>query len=422
MTAPNDSRKHRADATPNLRPSRVCFLQTLGLLLLGLIPLPMVWARPRAVLDSARSTEPNRGDREATAAGYYEGLIGGGDGPKGLRGELALALLGTPVEWTRFDAANVTRPLPDGDFLQFELKPDVDKTLFGRTFTTNSHGMRDREYSVEKPPNTFRIVVLGSSMDMGWGISAEEGYVNRLEDWLNLRAAESGTGRRFEVLNFAVAAYSPLQRLETYRRKARAFRPDLVLYSATTLDARLLEIHLCDLFRDHGDLGFDFLRARVLATGLSEEDLRVDREHKLVHKDLVKQRIRPHYWPIQDETLGELAAECRSDGAEIACMIIPRVGKADAPAERAESVARLHGIARHHALPMFDLSGTFDGADPAAFEIAAWDDHPNEQGHQRLFRALARALLSDRTVGPTLGLHAATATEPTADATLPTTR
>ena len=30
--------------------------------------------------------------------------------------------------------------------------------------------------------------------------------------------------RRFEVLNFAVAAYSPLQRLETLRRKVLAFQ------------------------------------------------------------------------------------------------------------------------------------------------------------------------------------------------------
>ena len=56
--------------------------------------------------------------------------------------------------------------------------------------------------------------------------------------------------RRFEVLNFAVAAYSPLQRLETLRRKALAFHPDLVIYSATMLDLRLMEIHLCDAFRD----------------------------------------------------------------------------------------------------------------------------------------------------------------------------
>ena len=83
-------------------------------------------------------------------------------------------------------------------------------------------------------------------------------------------------------------------------------------------------------------------------------------------------------------------------------MIIPRVGKADAPGSRAEPVARLRAIAAHHGLPMFDLSGTFDRLDPAEIEIAAWDDHPNAFGHKRLFLALARGLVKDRAMYETL--------------------
>ena len=75
----------------------------------------------------------------------------------------------------------------------------------------------------------------------------------------------------------------------------------------------------------------------------------------------------------------------------LACVIIPRVGKADAPDARAEPVARLRGIAAHHAIPLFDLSDTFDHHDPAQLEIAAWDDHPNALGHRAALPGLARA-------------------------------
>jgi hypothetical protein len=127
------------------------------------------------VLESARSPELNRAEREANAGGYYEGLIGV-DG-EGARGELAMALLGKPSDWTRFNAAGVSRQLQD-DFLYFELKPDLRRKLFGHPFTTNRHGMRDRECTVVKPEGVYRIAVLGSSIDMGWGVGTEVTYVN----------------------------------------------------------------------------------------------------------------------------------------------------------------------------------------------------------------------------------------------------
>jgi hypothetical protein len=379
-----------------LDPARLCFVKTLGLLLLSLAPLPVGWARARSALDSARSPALNRADRDLSAGGYYQGLIGVSDGPSSSRpDDVAMRLLGKPAEWTRFHAANVCNPLPDQDFLQFELKPNLDKTLFGHPFTTNSHGMRDRECSVAKPPGAFRIALLGSSIDMGWGIASEDSYVSLLEDWLNAHARRVGLDRRFEVLNFAVAAYSPLQRLETFRRKVLAFEPDLVVYSATTLDNRLAEIHLCDLFRAHSDLQYDFVRESFARAGLTASDVATDYEDRLLYKDFVKKKLRTQLWPLYDATMGELAADCRSEGLPLACLIVPRVGKSDAPMTRSEPVARLLGIAAHHAIPIFDLSPAFDDDDSETLALASWDDHPNAAGHRRLFLHLSRALVND---------------------------
>jgi hypothetical protein len=378
--------------------ARINMLLSLALLIVGFVPWPQGWAGVRELVESARSPELNRAEREAHAAGYYEGLIGGGDGPEGARGELALRLMGRPNGWVRFNDANVSRVLP-GDFLQFELLPGIHRTLFGRDFVTNSHGMHSAEVAIEKPEGTFRIAVLGASMDMGWGVTYQETYCHQLQEWLNVHAARRGlaSGRRFEVLNFAVAAYSPLQRLETLRRKAMAFKPDLVIYSATMLDLRLMEIHLCDAFRTGADLTYDFLRSMLDRAGIDSQELRVDSEGKLVYKDQIKAKLRSHYWELYDATLGELAAECRAASIPVVVVIIPRVGKADAPSTRAEPVSRLKAIAGHHALPVIDLSDTYDRFDPASIEIAAWDDHPNALGHHRLFLALARNLTRDET-------------------------
>jgi hypothetical protein len=377
---------------PAVAPPTASLVISAVLLLLVVLPVPDGWAR--SALESVRSPEMNRADREANAGGYYEGLISGAGGQEGARGELALRLLGKPTHWIRFPESGVTVNLP-GDFLLFELRPSQNLTLFGKPFTTNSHGMRDREYTVEKPPGVFRIVLLGSSMDMGWGVGTAQTYENVLEDWLNAHAAKRGLARRFEVLNFAVAAYGPVQRLESYRRKATAFQPDLVIYSATRLDLRLLEIHLCELLRDHTDLRYDFVWRAVAEAKLGDSDLRLGANHELVRKETIKEKLRPQYWPIIDATLATLASDCRSVGTPLVGVLIPRVGLADAPAERAEDVAHIKSILDRHGVEVLDLSATFDHKDPSTIEIAAWDDHPNALGHKLLFRALARSLVSD---------------------------
>ena len=173
--------------------ARINMLKSVALIWLvrSFVPWPQGWTSVRSVIASARSSGAEPGRARGARGGYYEGLIGGGDGPEGARGELALRLMGKPNGWVRFNDANVSRMLP-GDFLQFELMPDVQRTLFGQPFATNAHGMHSAEVAVEKPPGTFRIAVLGSSMDMGWGVTYQETYGHLLEDWLNAHAGRQG--------------------------------------------------------------------------------------------------------------------------------------------------------------------------------------------------------------------------------------
>ena len=82
-------------------------------------------------------------------------------------------------------------------------------------------------------------------------------------------------------------------------------------------------------------------------------------------------------------------------------VIIPRVGKADAPSAAGRAGRPAQGDRRRiMPCPSIDLSDTFDRFDPASLEIAAWDDHPNALGHRRLFLALARTLVKDEATLP----------------------
>lgn len=375
---------------PRIRPTPA-FLLCLGLLLVGLFPVPGGWGR--SIRLSLRSPEISRADREQSAGGYYEGLIGVGDG----RDELSMRLLGKPANWANIHQIDAIRNLP-GDPLQFELKPNIERTLFGRRFSTNAYGLRDRPTTLAKPADTFRIALLGSSMDMGWGVGTEETYENQLEDWLNAHSRKLGHSRRFEVQNFAVAAYSPLNRLESFERKAVTFEPDMVIYSATLLDVRLLEIYLENLLKT-SVRPRDPKLCRILdGAGLTAADLRLDGNSELPNKARVKSKIGPILWPMTDAVMERLANDCRARGLTLVEVLIPRVSDIDESARRAEQVARHVGIAARHSIPLIDLSASYDGQDPATLEIATWDDHPNAIGHRGLFKGLAGALVKDKDI------------------------
>ncbi len=133
---------------------RAGMLQCILLLFATIVPWPADWDELRSTIDSTRSPEFNRAEREAHAAGYYEGLIGGVALREGTRGEQSLRLLGKPDGWVRFQEANVVHYLED-DFLQFELKPLVERMLFGQPFVTNAYGMHDDPITAKKPAGSL---------------------------------------------------------------------------------------------------------------------------------------------------------------------------------------------------------------------------------------------------------------------------
>ena len=96
----------------------------------------------------------------------------------------------------------------------------------------NSDGLRDREHAKEKPPETFRVAVVGDSYAEAFQVAQGAAFWSvmerRLQDCPALR------GRRVEVINFGVSGYGTAQELITLRERVWQYSPDLVLLAVTT--------------------------------------------------------------------------------------------------------------------------------------------------------------------------------------------
>jgi hypothetical protein len=117
----------------------------------------------------------------------------------------------------------------------YQLKPNLDTIYHGAKLTTNTRGLRDREYTIDKPDDTYRVAVVGSSWTMGTGVANDEIFHALLEQQLN--AEQSGLN--YEFINFGVEYYGLGEIMATVRHKALAYDPDMIMLLITDSTPRI---------------------------------------------------------------------------------------------------------------------------------------------------------------------------------------
>jgi hypothetical protein len=127
-------------------------------------------------------------------------------------------------QWNKLDPLVGWRPRPG---VAGWYSGEVDNYM-----SINQEGYRDIDHPVVKPPGVYRILLLGDSMSEGVEVALQDLYWKRLEPELTQCSALSG--RRTEVISFAVNGYGTAQEYLTLRERGTKYRPDLVLLAFFT--------------------------------------------------------------------------------------------------------------------------------------------------------------------------------------------
>ena len=115
--------------------------------------------------------------------------------------------------------------------LGWKLKPGVSGEWKGEGASfvrVNSEGLRDREHTKAKPPNTLRVAVLGDSFTEAIHVPVEQTFWSKLERKLGNCEAVKGR-KNVEVINFGVQGYGTAQELMMLRKKVWDYNPDIVI-------------------------------------------------------------------------------------------------------------------------------------------------------------------------------------------------
>jgi hypothetical protein len=119
----------------------------------------------------------------------------------------------------------------------FSLRPRAEGWWRGEGITyikINSDGLRDREHTKAKPPETLRIAVLGDSFTEASDVEMNDAWWAVMEQ--RLAGCNALAGRKIEVINFGVSGFSTARELITLRTRVWQYAPDVIVLNFTTIN------------------------------------------------------------------------------------------------------------------------------------------------------------------------------------------
>lgn len=348
---------------------------------------PQLGPEAQVVMSSLTWTRPNAADGERETLGYYDNAIE----VSRFNRSLGDAMGGPPAHWQRVieetGAAKATGHLPLA-----ELVPSRETVVNGTAMRTNQFGQRDREYTRAKPPNTFRIALIGSSPEMGWCVGDDESYQAIVEERLG-RELSPVTGLRYEILNFGVNGLAPIEQPAAVRDRVAGFAPDVVLYGAHGADRYYVVTRLGKAVRAGVPLTDSYLTRLLDVTGINAT----------TPEPWVIRRLAPRVDEIVLEAYRATAEEIGRIGARPIWLWVP-LPRGSIPAEG----VTMGGLAAQAGFATLSLEGAYGATDPETLSVAPWDGHPNARGH-RLLADKLYAVLASPEAQPILGWSAPTA-------------
>ncbi len=316
---------------------------------------------------------------------------------------LCLGVAELLVRWLGLapEIAPIEVDMPYGSFVSSE-NPELLYQPKPGAGDINAYGIRDRDYPLDAPAGTLRIVVLGDSV--GFGLcSVMEGALPLGAVFSEVLERElAAHGRRAEVINLSVSGYNTAQETAFFEEKGLPLEPDLVLVAYVLNDhADHPSVEVMHLVRDERFARYRALTRAIAKNALLESHLiralwyrladLSDEEPPSPSGDRYALRIAEDFEPLRQ--LSE------AHDFEVLVAIFPLLqrqteeGYADAwQHEVVARVARQKGFDVLDLLPIFEAAGQ---GDLRKLRGRCGAMHPDESGHRVAAEAILERLIRD---------------------------
>jgi len=264
-------------------------------------------------------------------------------------------------------------------------RPHAKARLMGVEIALNSIGLRNAEVPARKSAGTVRILVLGDSIAMGWGVEEKDCFARRLEGRLNRRAAETG-GPAYEVVNAGVGNTNTVQEWAYFKNAGHRLDPDMLLLAFFINDAEPVPRMSRSFLLNHSHFA-------VLAWS------KLNRVRALLFPG---QGYREYYrslyadsnpgWPRCRKALLELSAFCAQNRKKLLVILLPELHDLREPYPFQDAQRRVEEVLRSSSVEVLDLFPHFKGLEGRSLWVSSDDAHPNAIAHERIAEAVFRRM------------------------------
>jgi lysophospholipase L1-like esterase len=301
--------------------------------------------------------------------------------------------------------------------LGWRLRPSASDSWDGVPVQVNAKGLRGPEVDYARRPGTPRILYLGDSVTIGYGLARHaDSY-----PYLTAERLQRMGGRPIETVNGAVNGYATWQELRWLEREGLRYQPDLVVLGfvlndvaagletsagsrlPSTRHLRLSVDSRLDWIANHSAL--TALARRAALAARFGRDVRGGAQRRLLFevRMLVEHPDRADVERAWEATLGDverLAALCRARHLRLCLLVFPydfqvsAASGADDPQRRLlEAAARLN-VPALDLLPVLRARAQADGATAADYFLD--QDHPSPLGSLVVADRLAEFIAAEK--------------------------
>ena len=285
-------------------------------------------------------------------------------------------------------AVKLKRPVENPD-LSFAHAPNRSAFLMGVPVSINSEGMRDREFSLEKPPGVYRVMMLGDSTTFGWGVRQEDTAAKSLERKLN--EALPPEFNHAEVMNTGVGNYDTVQEVTYYETIGWKYHPDLVVLVFFINDPEPVPVE---------KKGFLIDRSYLIAFATNRIDgvmrhAGVRPDWKTYYASLYNDD-RPGFQACKNALIS-LANSTRSHDAKLLVAILPELHQINGDSYPFRAAhQKIKDVTSAENVPVLELiDGLKDRGPEETLWVTSLDDHPNAKANNLISDQLEQWILEN---------------------------